>query len=380
MKFLVYAANLHVGGGVQVATSVIEELSLMKTRPAGLTVWASSVVDANLRQLGFDPAAFAGYEVVDHRGLSTLWSGAAARMAGYDCVLVIFGPLYVVRRTVPSVVGFAQPWIIYPDNEIHGRLPMLRRWLTCLKFRIQGVFFRRADVLLAELEHVRKGLVRQGIAEPDRIRVVHNCLSSIYLQPERWQSVTVPQRRGRFRLGFVGRNYPHKNTVIFPEVRAVLLRKHGLEVDLYVTFTDDEWFACAPEFRQAAENVGPLSVPQCPNFYRAMDGVLFPSLLECFSATPLEAMAMERPLFASDRPFIRDVCTEHAHYFDPMDPEAAADCIARYLKSDRDGARLAAARERALAYADAAGRARQYLECLEEAVLHKRQYEVFKDV
>jgi len=380
MKLLVYAANLHVGGGIQVATSVIDELSRSSPRPTGVSVWASSAVDANLKQLGFKSAAFDNYEVVDHRGLSTVWSGAAARMADYDGILVIFGPLYVAHQPALSVVGFAQPWIIYPDNEVQRSLTWPKRWLTRLKYWVQGLFFRRADVLLVELEHVRLGLIREGIAKSDQIRVVHNCLSSIYLQPERWQPVTLPESGGRLRLGFVGRNYSHKNTAIFPEVRAVLLRKHGLEVDFYVTFTDDEWLTCAPGFRQAVQNVGPLSVAQCPNFYRAMDGVLFPSLLECFSATPLEAMAMERPLFASDRPFIRDVCEEHAHYFDPMDPEAAAESIARCLKSDRDGLRLAAAREHALAYADAAGRARQYLECLEAAVQHKRQCEVFKDV
>lgn len=380
MKLLVYAANLHVGGGIQVATSVIDELSRSSPSPTGVSVWASSAVDANLKQLGFKSAAFDNYEVVDHRGLSTVWSGAAARMADYDGILVIFGPLYVAHQPALSVVGFAQPWIIYPDNEVQRSLTWPKRWLTRLKYWVQGLFFRRADVLLVELEHVRLGLIREGIATSDQIRVVHNCLSSIYLQPERWQPVALPESSGGLRLGFVGRNYSHKHTAIFPEVRAVLLRKHGLTVDFYVTFTDDEWLTCAPGFRQAVQNVGPLSIAQCPNFYQAMDGVIFPSLLECFSATPLEAMAMERPLFASDRPFIRDVCEEHAHYFDPMDPEAAADSIARCLKSDRDGPRLAAARERALAYADAAGRARQYLECLEVAVQHKRQYEVFKDV
>ena len=45
MKFkstLLYAANLHVGGGIQVATSVIAEmLDLRKDDQDGMTIWAS---------------------------------------------------------------------------------------------------------------------------------------------------------------------------------------------------------------------------------------------------------------------------------------------------------------------------------------------------
>ena len=64
-----------------------------------------------------------------------------------------------------------------------------------------------------------------------------------------------------------------------------------------------------------------------------MDAIIFPSLLECFSATPLEAMAMEKPFFASDREFIRDVCSDYALYFDPEDPISAANVINDYLEN-----------------------------------------------
>ena len=51
MNCLINTSNLHVGGGVQVATSFIGELTSMPTLPPGLVVWASSAVDANLRTI-----------------------------------------------------------------------------------------------------------------------------------------------------------------------------------------------------------------------------------------------------------------------------------------------------------------------------------------
>ncbi len=66
-----------------------------------------------------------------------------------------------------------------------------------------------------------------------------------------------------------------------------------------------------------------------------MDAVIFPSLLECFSASPLEAMFMNKPLFASNRPFVKQFCGDYAKYFNPNDPYSAAKVIAEYF-NDRD--------------------------------------------
>lgn len=366
-RLLINASNLHVGGGVQVATSVISELASLDRLPANVSVWASSEVDMNLKKLGCCVANLPSYEVVDVHGLAQLFSPVRHRLNEFDAIFTIFGPLYQWRLRAASIVGFAQSWIVYPDNEIYDTMSGFERLKTRLKFWLQSLFFRQADQLVVELDHVKEGLLKAGIGRSGFVRVVHNCLSTLYNRSDSWQPVNVPEGKAAFKIGFVGRNYAHKNTKIFPGVRELLKRKFDLDVCFYVTFTEEEWSACSPEFRSAVINVGPLSVAQCPSFYRAMDGVVFPSLLECFSATPLEAMAMERPLFASDRPFNRDVCGKHAHYFDPMNLDSAADVIGAYLlNGSGDRTALEDARIHALSFANAADRARQYLECLLE--------------
>lgn len=372
-RLLINASNLHVGGGVQVATSVIGELTLMPALPPGLVVWASEVVDANLRKLGYDLSVLPAYEVVNSFGLSLLRSPLARRLHHFEAVMTVFGPLYVWKLAATNITGFAQPWIIYPNNEIYHESGWRQRLLSRLKFGLQAAFFRCADILVVELDHVREGLLRKGIGSASSVRVVRNCLSSLYLAPDSWQPVNVADTGSDVRLGFVGRNYAHKNTRIFPELIKILRRDHGVNASIHVTFTDEEWAACDDAFRAAVSNVGPLFVAQCPIFYRSMDAVIFPSLLECFSATPLEAMVMERPLFASDRPFNRDVCAEHAHYFDPMDPWDAAAKITAYLRDrNQEATRLTAAREHALSFSNASDRARQYLEILVTAADKKQ--------
>lgn len=366
MKFLVNAANLHSGGGVQVAASTVSEMAVRKDIEASLSLLLSSTVERNLDTCLLASASHLHHEIMDVRGFDARNRAARRKMDTFDNVFTIFGPLYRWFPPFRSIVGFAQPWIIYPRNECYNRLPFLQRLKTRLKFWIHGRFFKRADVLVVELDHVKEGLVRELGIPPERIHVVRNCLSSLYLDKSLWQSVVMPPVDCDVRLGFLGRNYPHKNTAIFSEIATLLEAAHGIRARFYVTFTEEEWKACSLAFREVCINVGPLTVAQCPSFYKGLDGVVFPSLLECFSATPLEAMAMEVPLFASDRRFNVDVCEDHAYYFDPLSPEGAASAIADVLGAGKkpDPGILHAARRHAIDFSSPAERAEKYLALL----------------
>jgi glycosyltransferase involved in cell wall biosynthesis len=381
MRLLIYAANLHVGGGVQVAASIISELTQWPDDLQDVTVWASSCVNQNLEGLGFSPHVFSAYEIIDHRGMWARFSRDRDRVSNFDSVLVIFGPHYIgdlgSKGNFPHIVmGFAQAWIIYPDAEVYALLKPLSRCIARFKYFLQAQLFRRADTLVVELNHVKRGLIARGIANPDQIEVIHNCISSIYLNPALWQVLPLPNHTARFRLGFIGRNYPHKNTRVFPKVLAALRRDYQLDVELLVTFTQSEWEACDDDFRSSVVNVGALTMAQCPAFYQSLDAVVFPSMSECFSATPLEALVMKKPLFASDRAFVRDICGEFAKYFDPLDPSDIARVIAAGLCQPVDAEKLSKAHLHSINFSNASSRAKRYLTLLREASIKKRQDKV----
>jgi len=235
-----------------------------------------------------------------------------------------------------------------------------------LKFFFQKLFFKSSDLIIVELEHVATELQKLKIAKFENLRVVRNCISSIYVDRTSWMGLNSEIKSENFKIGFLGRNYKHKNTDILPLVKIILFDKYGINVDFFVTFTENEWDACSKDFKSYMINVGPLTVAQCPNFYEEMDAIIFPSLLECFSATPLESMVMEKPLFASDRAFNRDICSSYSFYFDPLSPESAADIIAKYYCDDsfKDSISLSEAKEYALNFSNAPERARQYLNSL----------------
>ncbi|WP_337026025.1 glycosyltransferase [Pantoea eucrina] len=367
-KVLLNASNLHVGGGVQVATSVIGELTLMDGLPDQLAIWASDEVDQNLRSLGYDLTVLPHYSVVNSYGLKALNNEFQKKLNSFSKIFTIFGPLYTFSKKFVNITGFAQPWIIYPNNKIYADMHFIHKIKTRAKFSLQQFFFQRADNLVVELEHVARRLVDKKISAPQNVSVVNNCLSSVFLQAERWKEVNYNFSKDKIKIGFVGRNYPHKNTKIFPQIRDILKSEYNIDSDFYVTFSPEEWGACDQKFKSDICNVGVLKVDQCPAFYRNMDAVIFPSLLECFSATPLEAMVMERPLFASDMPFNHDICNEHAIYFDPLNPCDAAGKIASYFQNSESDAKsafmLVSARKRALEFSHANKRASIYLQSL----------------
>ena len=76
---------------------------------------------------------------------------------------------------------------------------------------------------------------------------------------------------------------------------------------------------------------------------------------------------MSKPLFASDRGFVRDVCGNHATYFDPLDANDIAENIVSYFRSDLDRTeQLQQPRNHALSFSSAKGRAEQYLEIVQQ--------------
>ena len=78
--------------------------------------------------------------------------------------------------------------------------------------------------------------------------------------------------------------------------------------------------------------MGPVSVTDLPSLYSRANAVIFPSLLECFSVTPLEGMRSALPVFASDRDFVRTVCGGAATYFEPTDVKDAIGAISAALR------------------------------------------------
>lgn len=366
MRILINCSNLHGGGSAAVAASFLYQVAQETPKDIEISLLLSSYVAGDLNALGANLENFKEVKILDYFGIEALWRGLSAHMKGYDGVFTVFGPAYILgARSYTHIVGFAQPSIIYPDRISLFERSLLRRVALRVKYFLQEIFFSASDVIVVELEHVKKALLAKNKFSRKDLFVVRSTVDNIYLEPERWKEA--PQLvGGRVKLGLVSRNYPHKNIKILSEVKEVLYEKYGMDVDFYVTFSSEEWDSCSEGFKSNIKNVGRLELAQCPSFYSQLDGVVFPSLLECFSAVPLEAMILRKPLFASDLGFIKDCCDDFALYFDPMSAGSIADAIYKGLSEGVGDLELA--RTHAIKFGGASRRAKEYMSLIRDKI------------
>lgn len=315
-SILIFAANLHKGGGVAVASSFIKELSDLIANgivEGGIyNVCVSREINENLVSMNVDTDVFASFSVKDFFGIKGILKGVDFIIKDYQTVFTIFGPLYSIFKPLRSLVGFAQPWMIYPESPAWKHLNILQRFKFKSKLKVQQWFFSRADKLIVELPHVEK---RLNTIFPDIDKeVVHSCIDSVYKKPSSWLNIDYQFDTSSFKIGLVSRNYPHKNLNFFGEVAHAMKTLGYNNVKFYLTLNNSDYDSLDDRTKESVHNVGPLKLGQCPTFYEKVDAILFPTLLECFSAVAIESLYLQKPLITNNLPFMRDVCGNSAFY------------------------------------------------------------------
>ena len=365
-------SNLRSGGALQVASSFLDELSVLREdrEVLGRHPWLADRVDvvASPQVLANVTNPHSLRAVRTGRRRSPLAPGSWRRERDLHALqFLLFGPAYGAARARRTVVGFADGLSLFgmPEGALHiGTGDRLRH---VVRSRVSRASFRRADHVVSEAPHTSAALHSLWGLSPDRISTVPNTLHTVFADRPRWEEVTIPAGDVPLAL-YPTRPYAHKNLALLGAVGDLLA--HGpARVRFALTLSDMEWDSLDPDVRRHSVNLGPLRTAQLPTAYAAADLVVFPSLLESFSATPLEAIASGVPLVAADRPYVRDVAGEAAWYAEPTDPGAFAETITAALgdRAVRDR-RVRFGLERASAWPSARDRAEHYLQVVDHVL------------
>jgi len=231
---------------------------------------------------------------------------------------------YALSVSVPQVTLFHWPYAIYPESEVWQRM----EWRDRIKRRLRCVFLRRqlpfTSAMIAQTKTAAGRLRRlYGI---EHVRVVPNAVS-LQESCEPVDSLPVLGPRGaRIRLLCFSRYNPHKNLeALLPVAKKFKNMRAPFQIILTVGLHQHR---NAPKLLERIEreqlgdylwNIGPIEMHDVPRLYASVDALLFPTLLESFSQTYIEAMHFGKPIFTSDRDFARDVCGDAAFYFNPND-------------------------------------------------------------
>jgi glycosyltransferase involved in cell wall biosynthesis len=341
-KVLVNATTITVGGGVQAAISFLEYAMCVGADPLEFTFAVSEPVyfglpiklreDKRIHVFGKSPAGiFSGRK--SRQRLIELEKNLKA-----DIVYSIGFPSYV--KFIAAEIGrYTNPWEICAIPLAWKQLSLNEKFLRFLKNRYRIRMAGNASYFETQTMVAKNGIVDVMQTHPDNVFISPNSINDRFgVLGALIENKSCSE--GVFKIFCLAAAHKHKNIEIIPSVAMALNKLTDRKFKFILTLPNSSsiWFSVQQEaarqgVNDAIENHGPLSLDQCLIVYRESSCVFLPTLAEVFSATYLEAMAMQVPILTSDLDFAKEVCLDAALYFDPLSAVEAAGRINQLIES-----------------------------------------------
>jgi glycosyltransferase involved in cell wall biosynthesis len=341
MKILLLCRNLRVAGGRVVGINFIKAL---KAHP-------------NDHQYFIVAPPGAGYEDIElpQGSKMIVYNGGSSPFAQwkYDtCTLkklaevynpdVVFamGNVGLVYPPCPQAILFHKPHMVYPAVHF-ARETKKSRFKNWLYKRRIAKCLKNTQLVFCQTSVARQRFHRSFDYPLSQIKILPNAVSE-FIQIEKSQ-VKKPQvfkDSSFFNLFFLTKFYAHKNL----ESLIDLFKSYRQELEhvrCLITIAADQHPNAVKFLHDISRfgledkivNVGPLRQDELAGYFYHADALLFPTLMESFSGTYLEAMHFGLPILTSDLDFAKYVCDDAAMYFSPWDTSDMAEKII-HLKND----------------------------------------------
>ena len=336
MRVIINASSIFKGGAEQVVNSFINEC-----REIGGNEYHILLCDNIMSALdaGSFPENFHFHKLDKRPGTSLLHMVKSLRYFNRlekkirpDLVISTGGHGYW-RPKAPIVTGFNIPHYVYPESPYFRKISLKKRLYWRLKKKFDLHFYKSSDAIVVQTDDVNRRVKK--LLPGASVHTVSNTVNGAFLNPPEMAN-KLPERtgKGEFRLLTVSANYPHKNLEIIKDVLDELMAMNETHIRFVLTLPEEAFDSFMEEkYRPYILNVGPVTITECPSLYRECDIMFLPTLLECFSASYVEAMAMKKPILTSDLGFAHTICGDAALYFDPVDGKDIAEKIMKLSAS-----------------------------------------------
>lgn len=322
MRLLINTATTFKGGGLQVAKSFIEECRNFSEHDYHV------ILSVNLSKLlalnSFDDNFY--FYSINYRPATRIFSlkradefmKFIADKVQPDVVFTTSGPAYW-RPVVPHLLGYNLAHYLYPESIFFNLISFWQKIEFFLRGKLILHYYRRdGDAYVVQTDAVNMRLQKK--LGRKNVYTVSNTCSTLFFQPYRDIKKLPQVKKGEIRLLLLSAYYIHKGFDILPHVIAELKRRGVSYIKFVLTLPQADFEEKFPDqSRSYIYNVGPVNVEECPSLYNECDALFLPTLLECFSVSYVEAMAMGKPIITSDLDFAHIVCADAAIYFNPRD-------------------------------------------------------------
>ncbi|MDX2281763.1 MAG: glycosyltransferase [Saprospiraceae bacterium] len=251
-----------------------------------------------------------------------------------DLVYSIGFPSYIFFKK-PEVGRYTNPWEInrepLPWHTISGRKNKIRIKLG-IWYRI--LWARRANYIETQTDAAKEGIATRVRFPKNRIKVIPNSPNSLFIEAGQQLKESNFFEKKDSIVFCLSAGYRHKNLDIIPDVAQEIVKRIGNCPLFILTLPNDSivWNIIKEKATDTGtlsyiQNIGPIKLKTCIEYYQKARIVFLPTLLEVFSATYVEAMAMKVPIVTTDLDFAHDNCKQAAVYFEKENPVDAADKI-----------------------------------------------------
>ncbi|MBI3560677.1 MAG: glycosyltransferase [Gammaproteobacteria bacterium] len=255
-------------------------------------------------------------------------------------VVFALGNRMVSRVKAPQAMLLQDAHFVYPSSH-YGKESFLIRCMvelhrTRLKRNLKKarLTFCQTDVMASRLVKVYHGCSKIAICQngtDNSVNIINNSID----YPSEYENF-----KNKIRLLLLTRYYPYKNIEILIE----LFRFHKNEMrDVVIFITIDSkqhknvrnilHTIKRYQLENQLVNIGPLPRERLGSYYRNAHALIFPTLLESFSGTYIEAMQYDCPILTSDIDFARSICHDAALYFNPYNTESIKNTIQKFCTS-----------------------------------------------
>jgi glycosyltransferase involved in cell wall biosynthesis/SAM-dependent methyltransferase len=356
MKFVVEAAGLTVAGGKELALDLLTTLASHSEHQFVFIV--PDLVD--YRQISGTNIR----KVVWLKSANLVWRD---RLLNHEVpricrderadALLCLGNFPPRRTYCPTVVLLQNAWIVYNDTAAESRRTMREHLILAYGRRVYRHLPARTTIV-TQTEVMKDHLCQRFGLAPQQVTVIPNTLSST-ARGGSLERDPHSRRRGPgpFRFLCLAHYYVHKNLEVLVDALRLLPRYTEEAAECLLTIAPEQHVGArrllARVRREVAsiENLGPIASDKLSEAYGRADALIFPSLLESFTRTYLEAMHFGLPILTSDRDFAHCLCQDAAIYFDPLDPASVARGMARMMADAPLRRRLVANGSKVLALA-----------------------------
>jgi len=344
MKIAILCHNMHKAGGYVVGINVVKCLKKAASNHQFLLI---APIDSGYENIELP----CGSKVVfadQHQSLLARWKFHKFRL---PAIIKDFGTDVVLGMANLVIIrpGCKQAMVLNNAHHVYSVKHYIRdRFLARIKKWFVTHELKRAlpyvDIVFCQTPVTKKRFADIFSYPEDKIRIMPSAVSEDLTKIKEGQ-VEVPEifKQGQyFNMFYLTEYYAHKNLEIlikifrsFPEklkdVRCIITASPSQGHNAQVFFDNIKKY----KLEKQIVSMGYIEQKELAGYFINSDAIFFPTLLESFSSTYLEAMHFKTPILTSDLDFAHYVCGEAAIYFDPWDIEDVVEKILLLKNNDK---------------------------------------------